>query len=317
MKGNVDVSLVYGICLAISLLVLLGYCFLIKKKLKCHTFLYVSVVVANLGYFLLSLADSLNDALFANRLAYLGCVFMPFFMMLSILKVCNITISKKMAAVILSISFVIYAIVASQGYAGWYYKEVLFEVVDGTAKLVKVYGPLHKVYYVYLFSYLALMIGVIAYAIIKKKVIAGKQAMLLSIVVVLNVVIWLVEQLIEWEFEFLSVSYVVSELLLLLLYGVVQDYEALVEAHRKDSLKMAKQEMDYEKAVAGVRETGKLSSRELEVLRLMIADKKRREIAEELFITENTVKKHITNIFAKLEVNSREELYDKMLMNRK
>jgi len=33
---------------------------------------------------------------------------------------------------------------------------------------------------------------------------------------------WLVEQLVHWEFEFLAISYIVSELLLLLLYGMIK-----------------------------------------------------------------------------------------------
>jgi len=48
-----------------------------------------------------------------------------------------------------------------------------------------------------------------------------------------------------------------------------------------------------------------LSARELEVLRLIVAGMSNREIAEELFIAESTVKTHINNIYGKLEVQSR------------
>ncbi|MFC2029226.1 LuxR C-terminal-related transcriptional regulator, partial [Chloroflexota bacterium] len=48
-----------------------------------------------------------------------------------------------------------------------------------------------------------------------------------------------------------------------------------------------------------------MSERELEVLRLMAAGLKHREIADELFISLNTVRHHARNIYGKLGVNSR------------
>ncbi|GAA2890979.1 DNA-binding response regulator [Actinoplanes cyaneus] len=51
--------------------------------------------------------------------------------------------------------------------------------------------------------------------------------------------------------------------------------------------------------------TGPLSQRELEVLRLVAAGNTNREAAARLFITEATVKTHLINIYAKLDVNDR------------
>ena len=48
-----------------------------------------------------------------------------------------------------------------------------------------------------------------------------------------------------------------------------------------------------------------LTSRELEVLRLIAQGLKNREIAEKLVISEKTVGNHISNIFTKLQVNDR------------
>lgn len=50
---------------------------------------------------------------------------------------------------------------------------------------------------------------------------------------------------------------------------------------------------------------GALSERELEVLRLVAAGYSNREIARELYITEGTVKNHISNVLRKLDLRDR------------
>lgn len=42
--------------------------------------------------------------------------------------------------------------------------------------------------------------------------------------VLLNIDVWAVEQVIDIDFEFLCVSYIVTEVFMLLLYGVLRDY---------------------------------------------------------------------------------------------
>jgi len=53
--------------------------------------------------------------------------------------------------------------------------------------------------------------------------------------------------------------------------------------------------------------TLRLTERELEVLRLVAKGLNNREVAKELFISENTVKNHVRNILEKLQLHSRME----------
>jgi len=62
--------------------------------------------------------------------------------------------------------------------------------------------------------------------------------------------------------------------------------------------------------VTSVKETkgqGLLSEREAEVLRLVALGMSNKEVAEELFLSQRTVKAHLTSVFNKLNVASRSE----------
>jgi len=55
----------------------------------------------------------------------------------------------------------------------------------------------------------------------------------------------------------------------------------------------------------GAVDSGPLTPRELEVIRLVTVGRSNRAIAEELVLSEKTVARHLSNIFAKLGVTSR------------
>ncbi|WP_445721291.1 response regulator transcription factor, partial [Flavobacterium sp.] len=59
------------------------------------------------------------------------------------------------------------------------------------------------------------------------------------------------------------------------------------------------------------KQNNQLSVRENEVLNLLSKGKSYASIAEELFLSVNTIKTHVRNIYEKLQVSSREELMNK------
>ena len=65
------------------------------------------------------------------------------------------------------------------------------------------------------------------------------------------------------------------------------------------------QAMDYYLNHNGQAPLSKLTGREMEILHCLAAGLNNREIAQTLYISENTVKKHISNLLAKLELEDR------------
>ena len=89
-----------------------------------------------------------------------------------------------------------------------------------------------------------------------------------------------------------------SVLLLLMLHDVLPEQEGLPQTGA-DPYALCPQ-------------LAELTQRETDVLKLLLENKKRKEIAEELFVSENTVKKHTAHIYEKLEIADRSELLLKL-----
>lgn len=53
---------------------------------------------------------------------------------------------------------------------------------------------------------------------------------------------------------------------------------------------------------------GKLTQREREILTLIVAEKKNKEISNELFVELSTIKTHLNNIYRKTGIKTRKEL---------
>lgn len=93
-------SLTYGV-ISITALVLLGACIIVdRKKENWLRLLFVSVFVADLGYFLLSLSETLEFALLSNRIAYAVNAFctheIGYYLIMALIALCGIAISSIM-----------------------------------------------------------------------------------------------------------------------------------------------------------------------------------------------------------------------------
>ena len=307
----------YAICLIAAVGLLIAYSVIVKTKEFWLTMLHVCVSVVNLGYLIMSLANTVEFAVFGNDVAYLGSVFLSMCMFLTIVRLCGFEIKKSHVITCVSLGAVMFAVIASSPMLPLYYKSVDIEMIDGAAKLVKEYGVLHPVYLFYLLGYFASMIGTIIHSVRKKKIGEPKLAGFIAAIVCGNLVIWLFEKMVRWEYEFLSVTYIISEFLLLIVYWMLQDYvykndipkpvarEEKVAVIFMDSRERAEK---IKQIIAGLPEGATLTARQIDILEGILAGKSRKEMAADLHLSENTVKMHTTSLFKILKVTSREEI---------
>ena len=316
-----NMGIIYGVTTFFSLLLIIVYCGQIRKKDAWFLLLFSSVFIVNLGYLSLALSGTLEEALLANRIAYLGSVFLPLSMMFIILNVCKLNYSRWFVGFLLCISTIVFIIAASPGYSEIYYKSVTLSTVNGITVLNKVYGPWHSIYLYYLIAYFSAMIGFIFYAIVKKKISNSLHAVILLSATFVNIAVWFAEQLVHIDFEFLSVSYIITEIFLLLLTLLMQETsftqpvpvvvkpEVPVESDDSVILEAPDQEM-LEKGQYLVAQLPTLTPTEKTIYDYYLEGRAAKEILVLLDIKENTLKYHNKNIYSKLGVSSRKQMIE-------
>jgi len=327
--------LLYGIAFAVSLLMLALYFKIDRKRDIWLMMLFTFVAISNLGYFALSLSHSLTTAMISNTVSYLGNAFLPFFILMMVIQLSCIRYPKYLPRVLIILNAVMFFLATSGGYCSLYYKDVSFEIVDGCARLIKVYGPLHGLYKVFILAYVAAILSIICYTAVKRTAVSTKHTMCLALVMLGNIALWLVENITGTKFEFLSISYLMTEGLILLLYSILQDYNNMQPANspphefaytdtdltavsNPDDASVCTNEYpqafsneEIKSIFANWTAIQTLTQREKEVLKFIFERRKRKDIAQVLFVTESTVKKHTSNIYKKLEVANRTELFEK------
>ena len=305
-------SSAYLVTTIIAVILLAICCVFLHNRNVWFLLLFSSVCVVNLGYYLLSVSTTLAEALRANRISYFGSVLLPLSMLLIIIKACQLNYKKWLPLLLLIISGIMFLIAASPGYLDIYYKQVDLIFVKDIAVLDKVYGPLHVLYLVFLIGYFTAMIAAMVQAIKLKKLTTTGQVVMLIGAVFVNMGIWFMEQLVHFDFEFLSVSYLISELFLLALHLMLHEQERIhaqiTEKSNISDPQSTTKVPENEKYIDFAQRLNDLTQTERIIYNCYLEGKTTAEILEQLNIKENTLKYHNKNIFSKLGVSSRKQL---------
>ena len=136
------------------------------------------------------------------------------------------------------------------------------------------------------------------------------------LIVLGNIAMWCFGKIIPWEVEFLSVTYLMSAGAFLIEWLMLQDY-----VHRNDIPAPVVTEKQTIVVVDSISKADKiktllsllpedktLTAKEIEILGELVEGKSRKDIAAAHHITENTVKTHVTHIYEKFKVSSKDAL---------
>ena len=222
-------SMAYGVLCLLSMMLAAGCYYRTTYREFRLQLVFVAVLAVNTGYFMLSISKTLEGALMANSLAYLGSAALQPAMLLTVMDMCKVRPKREklFIAALLIIGAAVFVLASSGGISTLYYKEVSLIFVNGASLLQKEYGPLHFLYTVYVVVYFIAMSAVILVSSVKKRIAEPKHAVFLLATVLLNILVWIAEKFVDEEFEFLSVSYVATEMLIFIIYSAVRGQNSL------------------------------------------------------------------------------------------
>ena len=309
-------AIAYGLIFAISVIMPpLYFAFISKKQSEPWLLgLFLCVCVVTLGYFLVSISKTVEFALWANKITYLGQVFMPMCMFMIVSKLCGFTYNKRLIGGLIALAVIMYAIVFTTGWLDWYYTSATLEFENGSAYLVKEYGVLHPTNLIYVLAYFVAMLTVCIISLKQKKDASQKLAGFMLTIVLGNVCMWIVEKITSWNFELLSVSYLMSVLAYFFVYLLLQDYIRKVDLPTPektriivlDSIPKAER---IERVLNHLLPEGKtFTTRQMEMLDGILDGKSQKEIAVDLHISESTVKWHLGILYTTLNVSGKDEI---------
>lgn len=200
----------------VLLIVSLGMLFWLKifdVRNSTTQFVCILVLVAsNMGFYLTSISSTVEEALVAQKIAYVGGVFLPAFYFLLILEICHIKVHRAVGIIVLFVQCIIYGLALSIGKSDLFYKSASLVIKNGNVILVKEYGPLHVIFSASIFIYLVAAIGVTLYALVKKTSINRKGVLVMALFAVLAVSAYVWEKVAHFEYEIVPLVYVIIEI---------------------------------------------------------------------------------------------------------
>ena len=146
------------------------YMFVWHKHYDVHiTLLFALVPVVNLGFLLVSRSQSLEEAIIANVIAYIGGCYLQLMIMLAVFSLCHIHLNRWIKTAFFTLSTVVFLSTLTPGRRGLFYKSLSFTRENGLSVLHKEYGPMHHVFLGMVVLYFVLSWSAIFYALAKKK----------------------------------------------------------------------------------------------------------------------------------------------------
>ncbi len=217
----------YAITFLASVIMLILLIYISKNQnVMYYLLVFLSIMICNMGNYALSTAESLDAALLGHRLLYMGSTFVPIFMLFAIMKLCRMEIPAWLVICLLSMCTMVLYFAFSVGKRTFFYKNVSIATENGMTYLIKEYGPMHKLYMVYLFISIGLMIGVIFYSLLMKN-IPRQVVFCILMMVIITTVCYLFRRISGSTFELITIAYIFDDILFLVLIRRIGKYEVM------------------------------------------------------------------------------------------
>lgn len=205
-----------------------------KRTTSYFTSMFYVMTIQLAGHLFLSLSSNIEEALLANKIAYVGAVFVPALFFLGELTICNIKVTKPLRIAIFSFSSVILGFAFTAGYSDIFYKSVTLVQHNGVTDFIPVFGPTHILFNIMLFIYLISGVCVLVYSLLKKKNFSYRNLQALAAIGFLSIGSFFIFRELGCDMMAMPAIYIAVEFIMLCIIHRIGMYD--IEGTIRDTL---------------------------------------------------------------------------------
>lgn len=214
-------AFVFGLSIALLGIVLLKY-----KRVDTTLVTAALLLCVNcFGRYLQSTAETLETAVLANRFIYLGACYIPLLMVVLLTSLCGFRMFRLWLAGLVALSTVIFGLSMTVGHSTIFYRVMELKQADGYRYLAKEYGPAHHMFVAMMVLYGGIMAFYITYTWVKRKKIAVRTTLTISMLGFVVFSMYILEQVLEINFSLLTLGYLAGIAFLIRYYERLTLYD--------------------------------------------------------------------------------------------
>lgn len=195
-----------------------------------HVLSTMTTAIVNFGYWQLAMSRNLEEALLANRIAYLDGTFLTLFIFLAVAQFCRIRVPSWMVTVMSIAGFVVLGLAYTGGYSTIYYSNVSIVKRHGVTFLITQDGPAHILYTCLIVAYALIDLGVMIYAFQNKHKVSYVNTFFLLATELFCMAVYAIESFTVCEIQLLPFAYVLNMVLLFVLFRRTNLYDLSINA---------------------------------------------------------------------------------------
>ena len=222
----ISMPTLYLISLITAFLCLLfALTFMSNKANGTFLLLLFSLVAATFGYYRLSIAQTVEEAILAKQITYFDGTLVSFIMLISIMRICNIKVPRWLSSLGVLYSGLVFGLAMTIGRSNLFYYDISISFENGLTLFHKQNGPLHSVLTIGLILNMVLVTAVVIYSFFRRNEVSYIHSIILGLLVLATAGTYFIERIVHAKFEYLPLAYNISEIFLVILILRVDKYE--------------------------------------------------------------------------------------------
>ncbi|MBR6401909.1 MAG: HD domain-containing protein [Eubacterium sp.] len=141
------------------------------------------------------------------------------------MNLCEIHLGKWFLFIGFAISSVMFLFVLTIGIKPYFYKKLSFESTGTGFKVIKEYGPVHTLFYIYVGVFFAIAFAAIFYSLIKKRQVSNYIVKLLFLPEIIAFIGYMLNPLLKLGVELLPIAYVFAQFIYILIVQRMSHYK--------------------------------------------------------------------------------------------